>query len=173
MFRAEYKKRPQPAERARVRFSNNNRTYYMYTPATYEKYTQELISFFNQFSDDPNFVDMFDKKKLVYGWSVKIIFRFKGRGSKPFYGLRPDIDNIFKAVTDSLMRTEANLIFDGYATDEEGNRYLDKDFQPIPKFRKKIDDCRIVHTELLKLRVDTEEEEGFTIIIRNVGEDVI
>ncbi|HFD1725843.1 TPA: RusA family crossover junction endodeoxyribonuclease [Enterococcus faecium] len=173
MFKIKYGKRPQPAERPRARFAKDKRSYYMYTPPNYQSYLKLLIESFNQYEKDPSFSELFDKKKIVYGWSVKIIFKLKGKGKNPFYGKRPDIDNLFKAVADALMETEANKIQNGYEVDENGNQYLDHQGLPIPKYKKKIDDSRIVHAELLKLRVDTEEEEGFTLIIRNVGKDDI
>lgn len=173
MFKVTYKGRPKPAERARARFNGGNKTYYMYTPEVYRKYKEELISFFNEYQDDPNLKRLFDPKKITYGLSVKLIFRFKGKGDNPFYTWRPDIDNLFKAVTDSLFQSKVNLLENGFKLDKDGNTMLDDEGIPIKKYKQKIDDCRICHTEQLKLRVDDEEKESFTIIVRNIGEEEI
>ncbi|MBC2242406.1 RusA family crossover junction endodeoxyribonuclease [Listeria booriae] len=171
MFKAVYSGRPRPAERARVRFGKGKRSYYMYMPEVYRNYKGKLIEFFGQYESDPRLVELFDSQKIIYGLSVKLIFRLKSKGDNPFYTLRPDIDNLFKAVTDSLFQSSVNLIDNGYEEDKDGQLILDVEGDPIPKFKQKIDDCRICHTEIIKLRVDTVEEEGFTVIIRNIGKD--
>lgn len=173
MYQIHYKGRPKPAERPRARFSLGNKNYYLYTPPTYEKYKRDLIEHFNKFENEKEFAELFDPKTLVYGLSVKIVFRLKGKGKQPFYGKRPDIDNLMKAIFDGLFQSNVNLIEDGIETDKEGNPVVDYKGVPLPHFKQKIDDSRIVHTETLKLRVDTEEEEGFHIILRNVGKDEI
>lgn len=173
MFEAHYTGRPRPAERPRARFNQGNRTYYLYTPPAYQEYKSGLIDFFNEFEKDDSLKELFDPKEIVYGLSVKLIFRLKSKGKKPFYGKRPDIDNLFKAVADSLFESNVNLIPDGYEKDEEGNLITDSEGNPVTKYKQKIDDSRIIHTEILKLRVDSEEEEGFSIIIRNVGKEDI
>ncbi|HLQ96355.1 MAG TPA: RusA family crossover junction endodeoxyribonuclease [Pseudogracilibacillus sp.] len=173
MFETHYKGRPRPAERPRARFSSDSRTYYLYNPPSYQKYKAGLTEFFNQFSDDKNLQELFNPKELVYGLSLKLIFRLKGKGKKPFYGKRPDIDNLFKAVADSLFESNVNLIEDGIEQDKEGNTVTDAYGNPLTKYRQQIDDSRIIHTEMLKLRVDSEEEEGIKIVIRNVGKEEI
>ncbi|WP_088841029.1 RusA family crossover junction endodeoxyribonuclease [Listeria sp. ILCC797] len=173
MFKVTKIGRPKPAERARARFNEGNKTFYMYMPQSYREYKSELIQFFNQYENDPNLQELFDRKKIIYGLSVKLIFRFKGKGYNPFYALRPDIDNLFKAVTDSLFESNINLIEDGYKTNKKGELLFDQDGKMIKKYKQKIDDSRICHTEQIKLRVDTEEEESLTIIIKNIGKEDI
>lgn len=173
MFEAHYSGRPRPAERPRARFNHNNRTYYLYTPPEYQKYKDGVRKFFNQYETDESLKELFDPNKIVYGLSVKLIFRLYSKGKKPFYGKRPDIDNLFKAIADGLFESNVNLYLDGNETDKEGNLITDEEGNPIPKYRQKIDDSRIIHTEQLKLRVDTREEEGFSVIIRNVGKEDI
>lgn len=173
MYQIHYKGRPKPAERPRARFSLGNKNYYLYTPPSYEKYKRELIEHFNQFEKEEKFAELFEPKNIVYGLSIKIIFRLKGRGKQPFYGKRPDIDNLMKAIFDGLFQSNVNLIEDGIEIDKDGVPIMDSKGEPILHFKQKIDDSRIVHTETLKLRVDTEEEEGFQVVIRNVGEDEI
>lgn len=171
MFRIEYNERPRPAERPRARFSDGSRSYYLYTPPAYAKYKQELIEFFNQYQDDQDLKELFDKKKLLYGLSVKVIFRFdvKKESDNPFYGMRPDIDNLFKAVVDSLFQSGVNRIQDGYEKDKTDQYVLDENGEKIPHFKQKIDDSRIVHTELLKLKATKESPQGFTLIVKNIG----
>lgn len=171
MYKLSYQGRPRPAERPRVRFSLGNKNYYLYTPPTYEKYKNELIEHFNKFSKDEKFTELFEAKNIIYGLSIKIIFKLKGNGKQPFYGKRPDIDNLMKAIFDALFQSDVNLIEDGIETDKEGIPIVDANGDPIPRFKQKIDDSRIIHAESLKLRVDKEEEEGVYIVIRNVGED--
>src|SRR5699024_4783957 len=173
MFEAHYSGRPRPAERPRARFSADNRTYYLYNPPTYQKYKAGLRDFFNEYETDESLKELFDPSKIVYGLSVKLIFRLYSKGKKPFYGKRPDIDNLFKAAVDGLFESNVNLIPDGNEKDKEGNLIVDEKGNPIPKYKQKIDDSRIIHAEQLKLRVDTREEEGITIIIRNVGKEDI
>lgn len=173
MFKAEWKGRPKPAERPRTRFSKNKRSFYVYNPPSYYLYQKELVSFFSGFSEDDKLKELFDKKEIVYGLSVKLIFRLKGKGNLPFYGLRPDIDNLYKAVVDALFLSKCNQIENGILTDNEGNPICDRSGTPLIKYKQKIDDSRVIHTELLKLRVEEEEEQGFTIIIRNVGKEDI
>ncbi|MDT0112455.1 RusA family crossover junction endodeoxyribonuclease [Listeria booriae] len=173
MFRAVYQGRPKPAERARVRFSTGNKTYYMHIPETYRAYQNRLKEFFSQYAEDPDLKELFRARNLIYGLSIKLVFRLKGRGQHPFYQLRPDIDNLYKAVTDALFLSDVNIKHVGFEEDEEGNKILDNDGNPIETYKQKIDDSRVVHAELLKLRVDTEEEEQFTIVIRNVAEEDI
>lgn len=173
MFKAEWKGRPKPAERPRPRFSKNKKSFYVYNPPNYYLYQKELINFFSSFSEEDNLKELFDKKTLVYGLSVKLIFRLKAKGKAPFYGLRPDIDNLYKAVVDALFLSECNQLEDGFLTDKEGNEIYDGKGSPLIKYKQKIDDSRVIHSEILKLRVDSEEEEGFTIVIRNVGKEDI
>lgn len=174
MFKAEYKGRPKPAERPRPRLGKNAKFYYMYNPPTYQQYKQELIEFFNQFESDKNFYELFDPKKVFYGLSLKVVFRFKASAQNPFYTKRPDLDNVLKAVQDALFQCKANLVEDGFMIDKgSGELILDENGQPIINYKQRIDDCRVVHFECLKLRVDTEEEEGFLVTLRNVGKDEI
>lgn len=173
MFEAHYTGRPRPAERPRARFNSGRRSYYLYNPPEYQKYKAGLIDFFNKYEKDESLKEQFDPTKIVYGLSVKLIFKLYSKGKKPFYGKRPDIDNLFKAVTDSLFDSNVNLIPNGNETDKEGNLITDAEGKPIPKYKQKIDDSRIIHTEILKLRVDSKEEEGFSIVIRNVGKEDI
>lgn len=173
MFEAHYSGRPRPAERPRARFSYDNRSYYIYNPPEYQKYKAVLRDFFNQYEDDAALQELFDPQEIVYGLSVKLIFKLRSKGNKPFYGKRPDIDNLFKAVTDSLFESNVNQIRNGNEQDKEGNLITDEEGNPIPKYKQKIDDSRIIHSEMLKLRVDYEEEEGITIILRNVGKEDI
>jgi|SRR5690625_3239114 len=173
MFQAHYSGRPRPAERARARFSSGNRSYYLYNPPTYKKYKSGLIDFFNTYETDESLTELFDPKEIIYGLSIKLIFKLRSKGKNPFYAKRPDIDNLFKAVTDSLFESNVNLIRDGNKKDKEGDLVFDPKGEPLGKYKQKIDDSRIIHTEMLKLRVDTEEEEGFSITIRNVGKEDI
>lgn len=173
MFEAHYKGRPRPAERPRARFSEDKRTYYLYNPPSYQKYKAGLTEFFNQFADQEELKELFDPKQLVYGLSLKLIFKLKSKGQKPFYGKRPDIDNLFKAVADSLFESDVNMIEDGNEQDKAGNLITDAAGNPITKYKQKIDDSRIIHTEMLKLRVDEEEEEGIKVVLRNVGKEDI
>lgn len=181
MFKVSWKGRPQPAERARPRFSKNKDSYYMYNPPSYQKYQKKLIDFFSKYSDDPELKKLFDKKRLIYGLSVKIVFRLvastgknqSSTGKNPFYGKRPDIDNLYKAVVDALFLSKGNQIEDGFLTDADGEPIVDSKGDSLIKYKQKIDDSRVIHTELLKLRVDDEDQEGFTIIVRNVGREDI
>lgn len=173
MFQTHYAGKVRSAERSRARFSQENRTYFLYNPPTYEKYKTGLINFFNTYENDDSLAELFDPNKIVYGLSVKLIFKIKSRGKNPFHGRRPDVDNLYKAVADSLFQSNVNLIPDGDAMDKEGNLITDEHGNPMPKYKQKIDDSRIIHTEILKLRVDTKEEEGFSITIRNVGKEDI
>lgn len=173
MYKINYYGRPKPAERPRVRFSLSNRNYYLYTPSTYEAYKMDLIAHFNQFEKDADFSCLFNPKKIIYGLSIKIVFRLKGRGKQPFYGKRPDIDNLMKAVFDALFQSKVNLVEEGIKLDKNGIPLLDNNGLPIRHFKQKIDDSRIVHTEVLKLRVNTDKEEGFHLVLRNVGKEEI
>lgn len=182
MFEVDYYGRPKPAERPRVRFSKGNKSYYTYNPPKYEEYKEGLIDFFNNYEKDDSLEELFNPKRIMYGLSVKIIFRltmpidWRKPDTKKlnlFYTRRPDIDNLYKAVIDSLFQSNINQIPDGHVIDKEGNELLDEDGEKIIKYRQRIDDSRVVHTELLKLRVETEEEEGFNLIIRNVGKEEI
>lgn len=170
--------RPQPVERPRVRFNEGNKTYYTYNPPNYAEYKETLKDFFNQYENDVLLEELFNPKKIVYGLSIKIIFRLwrsteEELDSNPFYTLRPDIDNLFKAVVDSLFQSNINQIPNGYVVDKDGNELLDENGEKIVKYKQKIDDCRVIHAEILKLRVETKEEEGFKLIIRNVGKEEI
>lgn len=173
MFKVEYKGRPKPAERPRARFAKDNKSYYLYSPPTYAKYKDHLIQFFNKFSEEKEFQDLFDPKNINYGLSLKTVFRLKGNGKNIFYAKRPDIDNLFKGVQDAIFQSEVNQIEDGYLLDKEGSKIVSEDGEPLIKYRSKIDDSRVVHAEQLKLRVDTEEEEGIIIILRNIGKEDI
>lgn len=97
----------------------------------------------------------------------------KSNGKNLFYGKRPDIDNLYKAVVDALFLSDVNQVEDGLLTDKEGNAVFDRKGNQKIKYRQKIDDSRVIHTEILKLRVDCAEDEGFTIMIRNVGKEDI
>ncbi|GAA3267941.1 hypothetical protein GCM10017706_32840 [Lactococcus lactis subsp. hordniae] len=66
-----------------------------------------------------------------------------------------------------------NQIENGYWVDKNGEFILDADGNKTIKYKQKIDDSRVIHTELLKLRIDSEAEEGFTITVRNVGKEDI
>lgn len=177
MFSAEYFGHPRPAERPRARFSSNNSHYYLYTPPLYAAYKEELIAFFDQFANNTDLKELFDTKKIIFGLSIKIIFKLKGRISKnnnnPFYGMRPDIDNLYKAVVDSLFQSSVNTYPDGFEQNKDGSPIVDENDVPILHFRQKIDDSRVIHTELLKLKVADSSEEGFKIIIKNVGKESI
>lgn len=173
MFKVSWEGRPQPTERARPRFAKNKKSYYMYNPPSYQDYQKRLVEFFSEYSEDPELKKLFDKKQLIYGLSVKIVFRLSSKGEKPFYGKRPDIDNLYKAVVDALFLSECNQVEDGYLTDSEGNQIVDSKGMPLIKYKQKIDDSRVIHTELLKLRVDDAEQEGFTLVVRDVGKEDI
>lgn len=173
MFKVSWKGRPKPAERPRTRFSKDKKSFYVYNPPSYYLYQQELIRFFSSFKEEPEMIEMFDKKNLVYGLSIKLIFRLKSSGKNLFYGKRPDIDNLYKAVVDALFLSDVNQVEDGLLTDKEGNAVFDRKGNQKIKYRQKIDDSRVIHTEILKLRVDSTEDEGFTIMIRNVGKEDI
>lgn len=173
MFKVTWEGRPRPAERPRARFSADKRTYFLYNPPTYQEYQKTLVEFFNKYQEEESLKELFDKKQLVYGLSVKLIFRIKHKGKIPFYGLRPDIDNLYKAVVDALFKSNVNQIENGYWVDKNGEFYLDADGNKTIKYKQKIDDSRVIHTELIKLRVDSEAEEGFTVILRNVGKEDI
>ncbi|MGP9052393.1 RusA family crossover junction endodeoxyribonuclease [Lactiplantibacillus plantarum] len=173
MFKVSWKGRPQPAERARPRFSKNKDSYYMYNPPSYQKYQKKLVDFFSEYSDDPELKKLFDKKRLIYGLSVKIIFHLASNGKNPFYGKRPDIDNLYKAVVDALFLSKCNQVEDGFLTDANGDPIVNSKGDPLIKYKQKIDDSRVIHNELLKLRVDDEDQEGFTLIVRDVGREDI
>lgn len=172
IFKTEFKGRPKPAERPRARFSKSGR-FYMFTPNSYKNYQKEVTEFFNKFADEPNFKDLFTPNKLVYGLSVTLIFKMtlKKKSANPFYGMRPDIDNLYKAVVDALFLNQVNMKEVGYQLDEEENVLFDEDGKPLIKYAQRVDDSRVVHTEQLKLRVDYKDEEGFFIKLRNVGKD--
>lgn len=173
MFKTSWQGRPKPAERPRTRFSKDKKSFYVYNPPSHYLYQQELIRFFSQFKEEHSLVELFEKRHIVYGLSVKLIFRLKSKGENPFYGKRPDIDNLYKAVIDALFLSEVNQVEDGFLTDKEGNPIFDKKGNQEIKYKQKIDDSRVIHTEILKLRVDSAEEEGFTLVIRNVGKEDI
>lgn len=173
MFKVKWSGRPQSAERPRTRFRKDKKSFYVYTPPNYEKYKENLKLFFSSFIDDKSYNEIFDKKKIVYGLSVKIIFRFKTENANIFYALRPDIDNLYKAVVDGLFESDGNLYENGVLKDKQGNTIVDAEGKALINYSQKIDDSRVVHAELLKLRVDTEEEESFTLIVRNVGKEDI
>ncbi|WP_132981489.1 RusA family crossover junction endodeoxyribonuclease [Pediococcus pentosaceus] len=173
MFKISWEGKPQPAERARPRFSRNKDSYYMYNPPSYQMYQRSLINFFSKFSEDPDLKALFDKKQLIYGLSIKIIFKIQSKGKNPFYGKRPDSDNLYKAVVDALFASKVNQLEDGYLTDKEGNYVFDSKGNPLIKYKQKVDDSRVIHHEVLKLRVDEFQEQGFIVVIRNVGKDDI
>lgn len=173
MFKVKWFGRPQPAERPRTRLRKDKKSFYIYTPPTYEEYKENLKLFFSSFKEDKSYKEIFDKKKIVYGLSVKIISRFKTGNANIFYALRPDIDNIYKAIVDGLFESDGNLYENGVLKDKQGNTIVDAEGKALIKYSKKIDDCRVVHMEVLKIKVDTEEEESFTLIVRNVGKEDI
>lgn len=161
MWKADFKGfRPRPAERPRF----NPTLGRMFIPKSYEDYQEMLIGLFNQYTETENFAEIFDKKKIVYGLSVQVVFRLTGRGKSAFYRYRPDSDNLYKAVLDSLFFCDANTI-------ETDTGELDKDGNPVIKYHQKIDDSNVVHQSTLKLRVENEDEQGFSIIVKNIGKD--
>ncbi|WP_252893792.1 hypothetical protein [Lentilactobacillus senioris] len=87
--------------------------------------------------------------------------------------MRPDIDNLFKGIIDSLFQSKVNQVLDGIETDKNGNPIHDEFGNDIPHFKQRIDDSRVVHTEMLKLKATEESPEGFTLIVRNLGLEAI
>lgn len=168
MWQMRYYGRPRGADRPRARFSSAGRHYYMYTSPDYTAYKNKLIDTFNGYVDDIDLQQCFSNK-FNAGLSVKIVFYLKGNGQKKLYGMRPDIDNLYKAVIDSLFESKINQIKNGFLVDNNGQFIFDKHGEKQLNFKQKMDDSRVVHTELLKIRVDELKQEGFLIKLRMIG----
>lgn len=134
------------------------------TPKKYKRYLNKLINEFNKYADDPDFYDVLHNFK--YGISIKVIFKFDRRSQssnvRPFKRTKPDMDNLLKATVDALFESKINLKLDHTEHDPDGNEY--------PVYKQITDDCNIVHVEMLKINVDSDQV-GQTIILKKMLEE--